>query len=123
RVGRREARTQGASIWAYIGATEDAASRRPARPGGTSVIVRRGSPPLAEAHAVTGSGAPRARSRSETSATPPIARVCVAAKPISTGRAPNADSAGPAIRRPSGIPHAQSVALAVIAFARIAGGI
>jgi ribosomal protein L11 methyltransferase len=39
--GRREARTQGALICGHMGATEDAASRRPARPGDTRFILRR----------------------------------------------------------------------------------
>src|SRR6266540_1086441 len=49
--------------------------------------------------------------------------VCTAAKPSRRGRAPNAVSTGPATRRPSGTPRAQSVPPAAIAFARIAGGI
>src|SRR5438105_10450838 len=43
--GRCEARTQGASIVPTIGATEDTASRRPTRPGGT-VVLSPGSPRL-----------------------------------------------------------------------------
>jgi hypothetical protein len=35
----RDARTQGVSIVATIGATEDAAARRPARPGGTYFVL------------------------------------------------------------------------------------
>ena len=40
-MGECEARTQGAPICRHMGATEDAASRRPARPGDTSVILKR----------------------------------------------------------------------------------
>ena len=40
-MGECEARTQGALIAVAIGATEDEASRRPARPGDTGFILRR----------------------------------------------------------------------------------
>src|SRR5205823_5891546 len=40
-MGDREARTQDARVCGHTGAAEDAASRRPAWPGGTSVIVNR----------------------------------------------------------------------------------
>src|SRR5207244_3028286 len=40
-MGDREARTQDALVCRHTGAAEDAASRRPARPDGTSVIVNR----------------------------------------------------------------------------------
>src|SRR5438552_9527082 len=40
-MGDREARTQAAVVSGHTGAAEDAASRRPARPDGTSVIVNR----------------------------------------------------------------------------------
>ena len=40
-MGDREARTQDALVCGHTGAAEDAASRRPARPDGTSVIVNR----------------------------------------------------------------------------------
>jgi len=38
-IGECEARTQGAPIAEAIGATEDAASRRRARPGDTTLIL------------------------------------------------------------------------------------
>src|SRR5439155_14968561 len=40
-LGDREARTQAVLVCGHTGAAEDAASRRPARPDGTSVIVNR----------------------------------------------------------------------------------
>src|SRR5207302_10783294 len=40
-MGDREARTQDALLCGHTGAAEDAASRRPARPDGTSVIMNR----------------------------------------------------------------------------------
>src|SRR5437762_9737006 len=40
-MGDREARTQAALVCGHTGAAEDAASRRPARPDDTSVIVNR----------------------------------------------------------------------------------
>src|SRR5439155_22201786 len=40
-MGDREARTQAALVCGHTGVAEDAASRRPARPDGTSVIVNR----------------------------------------------------------------------------------
>src|SRR5438874_6398207 len=44
-MGDREARTQAALVCGHTGAAEDAASRRPARPDGTSVIVNRALKP------------------------------------------------------------------------------
>src|SRR6266487_3712540 len=40
-MGDREARTQDALVCGHTSVSEDAASRRPARPDGTSVIVNR----------------------------------------------------------------------------------
>ncbi len=68
-----------------------------------------------------GRALPRVRA-SDATATPSIATVCTAANPTSTGRAPYVESTGPAMIRPSGIPSPQIVMFAVIAFARIAGG-
>src|SRR5439155_12439128 len=58
-MGDREARTQAALVCRHTGAAEDAASRRPARPDGTSVIVNRALSPrlLRDPHVALCAGA------------------------------------------------------------------
>ena len=55
RDGRSEARTQGAPRLESLGATEDTASGRAARPGGTRLIVLEPLSPLGQAISAAGS--------------------------------------------------------------------
>src|SRR5438876_9799763 len=56
-MGDREARTQDALVCGHTGAAEDAASRRPARPDGTSVIVNRALSTVFLVNPASGNGA------------------------------------------------------------------